>query len=509
MAEINNEKAMLEQEKKQRQAELDRIQKNPPPETNKARSIDDFFALMMAFLPIEVIILVIIILFRGIRFVSIMFIVVTVIIIMLIELKDKWYGIGNKKTNDAFLNVKNKIGEIDRRLEALNCEYNDLKIKEKREIQSIEKIQIEEKYQTLYKNKFKDVNRDNPIDKIIVDCNFNIDEHILKDYLLCSNDELFMDNNKRFDYLTCVNQIVDFSIGEFDDFLDKADQIIQTPIRRHREKKLFSDEIIFDKYIKKLYDEVVNHFNEIVEWYDDLQEEYAIIKAGVDGEAYVENAVKDLNLNSICLYNFSFEYNGEYNEIDLLVLSVYGVFTIEVKNYHRKKIRFTRDGNWIETQYDPEEEMYMDNIVEKHPVKQNTRHEMYLEKIINSNMDKGSTPIKVKGIIAIANNETEIVNEGNYTIVRANSIASEIRNNEVVFSQKDLRAIEKIISKYKVPTEKFKIRNYMSNSKLVSFKDVIYYREAVENFEYNKSQYKEFADEVVRDSQAIYESRYE
>ena len=504
LQEISKEKEILLQEKNVLLKEKERIKNNSTWESKNIEVIGCILEWVVKLLPLEILFLLIGMCFAGVRFLIGFLIIIITLVILYVKCEKE----GKIKTENTNLYLDDKINEINGRLKELDAEYASIETKIKDEFRVIEKQVLEEKYQKVYKNKFMDITPEEIcIEEIIDTSELDNEDHFLQDYLLSAEDELFLDNNERLDYLSDVIRVVHFCFQDFDAFLDTAYDIIRTPFRKYKMDQPFNGEPIFDKYIKNIYDYIVENYDYVEEWYNDLQKEYDIIKAGADGENYVKNAIKDLEMSSICHYNLRLEYNGENNEIDLLIISMYGIFVIEVKNYHRKKIKFTRDGNWIETKYDYEEEREVDEIIEKHPVAQNTRHEIYLEEIMNSNNFKNGVQFKVNGMIAIANNETEIINDSNYAIVRANNIVNEIRSHEVVFNREDLPVIEKIILNYKTNLGKYPIRNFMSNSEVTSFRDVLCYKYSIDNLKKNRLQYNKFIDEVVRDGRAIYERK--
>lgn len=433
-------------------------------------------------------------------------IIISILVILIRELMNRKKYIKINKMQEEYSDGQDEIEKLKEQITLL---------KQKRyALQKDIENGIYVKQEEILKRKLNDNNEnfkmfyleDLSIKDIVSKANLNIEENFLNEYILNTNDYIYINNKDRLMYLTYIKELIDYYFEDFNKFIENINLL-----KSNRKQSLLYNQnrrhYLYNHYVGDFYDYLINNISDIEDWYNEVNTEYAITKAGAEGEEIVAKAIQDLNLNSICIDNFRFEYNGENNEIDLLVISIYGVFTIEVKNYHRKQIRFTRDGNWIETYFDPEKNKCIDEIKENHPIVQNTRHAIYLEELINSNMGRIHDPIVVKGIVAIANNETEIINEGNYTIVRANNIVNEIRNNNIVFKKEDLPKIQEIILRNKIEIAKFEINNLIYNKEKFSFIKVLYCKNIFNNMEDNRVLYIHLLREAENEEKVIYENQ--
>lgn len=170
-------------------------------------------------------------------------------------------------------------------------------------------------------------------------------------------------------------------------------------------------------------------------------EQYNSAIRGKNGELYV-NSHLDLYDNFYNLSNVRLEIEdtlGEKQSIenDNIVISKYGVYILEVKNYSpdgKYEIIIERDGKWVK-KYKNGTTVSMKNATE-----QNNRHIIYLNKLINSTLHrKMDNYIEIEGIVIIANDTVNIHNNSeNEKIFRLAEFYPFLKNQNVTLNLKNL-----------------------------------------------------------------------
>lgn len=158
---------------------------------------------------------------------------------------------------------------------------------------------------------------------------------------------------------------------------------------------------------------------------------------GSIGEYYVAKILKRLNKTNYKVYNNIYiKKNGRTSQIDHLVLSIYGIFVIETKNYKGWIFGNENSKYWTQTLYKKKYKIF-------NPVIQNWTHVNFL---------KGLSPeLKVLRYFPI------VVFAGNAKLKKINSSTPVIRkrrllrtiktNQDVVLTHEQLAKIDRIIAR--------------------------------------------------------------
>lgn len=95
---------------------------------------------------------------------------------------------------------------------------------------------------------------------------------------------------------------------------------------------------------------------------------YKIISTGLLGEEIVSNTLDLLPDEYTVINNIPINYNGKQAEIDSLIISKYGLFIVETKNYQGDIIGKVTDENWIQKKKSSGGRVYENKM--RNPVKQ-------------------------------------------------------------------------------------------------------------------------------------------
>ena len=296
-------------------------------------------------------------------------------------------------------------------------------------------------------------------------CQLNKNKTYIKKY---TNDEK---------YKSLSNQIEDittrFQVSNLDDLVIKFKNLVNSNI----DTCLTLNEVLTDLYsnnklrlstdlgylTRDVYDLVEHRVNY-------LQNEYSSSKLGYDGECRVNRELDNYNDEFINIKGKTFNlskidyFNENYTmECDNILITRHGVFVLETKNkgeystykdnlgrlHSRYKLIIEEEGRWVKEYPNGSKEIW-----ENDPVSQNRNHILKLKKIINSSL--GLTPddddyINVKGIVVIANDNLEIVNNSIHSIVRVNNIYEEItQKHKRIYDKEKMMKIKSIIDSFHI-----------------------------------------------------------
>lgn len=95
---------------------------------------------------------------------------------------------------------------------------------------------------------------------------------------------------------------------------------------------------------------------------------YKIISTGLLGEEIVSNTLDLLPDEYTVINNIPINFNGKQAEIDSLIISKYGLFIVETKNYQGDIIGKVTDENWIQKKKSSGGRVYENKMI--NPVKQ-------------------------------------------------------------------------------------------------------------------------------------------
>lgn len=217
-------------------------------------------------------------------------------------------------------------------------------------------------------------------------------------------------------------------------------------------------------------------FSRICKFY--LQE-YAITKAGLDGEDAVQE-VLDMHAGAFFpLYNLRLEFPGKKVdkpisvETDALVLAPNGIFAIETKNFGssgKYKIIVSSDGNWYQEYPSKDPQKPSAKKTMPNPFEQNDRHIAYLECFINELLGRDMAHwAKVKNVVVVANNTVEMDSQlsANQILTRVGNLYQHLStSSEQLFTVEELTAIKAALEAKNLPPKKYPLVDYRKELKL-------------------------------------------
>lgn len=315
-----------------------------------------------------------------------------------------------------------------------------------------------------------------------------------------SKETVYLDNEMRYFYLNTLEKVIRLSKGGGKANLEEC--VLKMPFDPRTYDINFRKDTNLSVVLKKrIQDEVYvpllrfePYRNAANEWYEEFQKEYNIIKTGYEGERKVEAEIGQYEFQFNALTNIRLEVRGNSIENDLIVVSRYGVYVIEIKNYGstgKYGLHIDKDGRWNKVIGNKREPV-------SSPIEQNERHALYLEEFLNKNLKRNmdtSEYIKVKNIVVIANDEVDIENESDNTVIRYNNLTNFIRKADIYMSQEDVDSITEIIYKNALQTKKYPIRNfyYKSGDLLYQgWKEWIYTRELYRTYERKTKEIRDY-----------------
>lgn len=153
--------------------------------------------------------------------------------------------------------------------------------------------------------------------------------------------------------------------------------------------------------------------------------------------------------------------NGKFQSIecDNILITRYGIFVLEVKNYASKgqyNLIIERDGRWLKEYKNGNKEVH------KSATSQNDRHVILLTKYINQLLNKSiDSYIDIDGIVVIANN---IINIRNYSenqkVFRCDEIYNYIIRQPIKLTEYEMNLIRESLIKDNLPAKKYEFYDY-------------------------------------------------
>ncbi|SMO91084.1 Topoisomerase DNA binding C4 zinc finger [Saccharicrinis carchari] len=153
------------------------------------------------------------------------------------------------------------------------------------------------------------------------------------------------------------------------------------------------------------------------------------------GEYYVARTLKRLNKKDYVVYNNIYlRNNGNTSQIDHLVLSIYGIFVIETKNYKGWIFGNDRSKYWTQILYKKKYKIY-------NPVIQNWTHVNFLKRISFELKNSNYFPI----IVFAGNAKLKKIVSSVPVIYKRKLIRTIKRNKEVHITHEQLAKIDRTI----------------------------------------------------------------
>lgn len=192
-----------------------------------------------------------------------------------------------------------------------------------------------------------------------------------------------------------------------------------------------------------------------------IEREYKRIKAGVEGEKLLEETLDLFDDRFKVLTNVRVVVNDTSAESDAVVVSPFGVVTIEAKNFGSEGtygIHVSKDGKWTKVTNAGRAEM-------KDTVAQSNRHVIYKQKLVNNTLkDRGLSDeygfVDIDGIITIVNNIVELTNESDFPIKRVSHIYEYLRKQPKIYTDEQVETIYNIFKENMQPPQRFPSTDY-------------------------------------------------
>lgn len=206
--------------------------------------------------------------------------------------------------------------------------------------------------------------------------------------------------------------------------------------------------------------------------------DYRGIRAGIDGEEEVRQALDALGGAILPLYNLRLEFPGKDGsvnsvEVDSLVLAPNGIFALEVKNFGAYRSSYeivvAQDGSWYK-EFTNKSKTSREQM--ESPFRQNARHTSYLEQFVNQLLGRSvSNWIPVEGIVVLANDKVRVRVEPGapQAPTRIGTLYSRLRQNmSPVLSEDELRQLASAFEARNLPPNKYPLYDYRSEIRQLS-----------------------------------------
>ena len=180
---------------------------------------------------------------------------------------------------------------------------------------------------------------------------------------------------------------------------------------------------------------------------------------GKAGEATVAMLLKRLSSEDyIVLNNIMLDVSGveganiNTSQIDHVVVSKYGIFSIETKNYTGWITGYENSANWTQTIYKTKNQFM-------NPIKQNYGHVKALEALLNNNMSRcdlsDGDRLPIHPIVAFPGDATLKVNAEKSDVVYWSQLVPTIKkySTEEVITRDQMFLIADLISEYNIDSE--------------------------------------------------------
>jgi len=164
---------------------------------------------------------------------------------------------------------------------------------------------------------------------------------------------------------------------------------------------------------------------------------------GEEGEQIVRKKLKRLDQNKYTVFNdVVFNINGKKSQIDHLLVSDFGIFVIETKNYKGNIYGSESSYNWTQYLFKNQYKLY-------NPIKQNQGHIYAMQYIL-----KGLLPIDFYSIVVFTT-RCQLKVKSTTPVVYPNKLTKTIKlSKEVVLNQYMKAAIIETICKHNLNSNK-------------------------------------------------------
>ena len=214
----------------------------------------------------------------------------------------------------------------------------------------------------------------------------------------------------------------------------------------YEQKRYELYEFSFDT-IEGLGKRMLNAYNKFSPIYKKIAQREAILRQGIEGEKNLYNRLKIIGNKIRIIQNARYVIEDDFSvEHDMIVISEYGIFSIEIKNWglnshiNEKGYLINKNGKSV-------------NVIE-----QSMRHVHNLERLIQKEMYHDA---KVHPLIVWVNEKSKITNDFKYvTVCNYNDVEFELFDSKKysqIYSEEDIDAIYKKLQELKKPEKEYEL----------------------------------------------------
>lgn len=216
----------------------------------------------------------------------------------------------------------------------------------------------------------------------------------------------------------------------------------------------------WNKEFKSEIEPLLKYLRGVVK-YNDIDKDFERIEAGILGENALEKSLNMFDKRFKILTNVRVVVDGTSAESDALIISPFGVVTVEAKNFgsHGKySIHVSKDGKW--TKIEGRNRTAMKDVIE-----QSNRHVMYKQQLINDKIESEGLAkdfgfVEIEGIITITNDRVVIDNESDFVIKRLSSMYEHLRKQPVIYTDEQVDFIYNVFKDNMQEAQRFPITDY-------------------------------------------------
>lgn len=295
-------------------------------------------------------------------------------------------------------------------------------------------------------------------------------------YFTMKDDAFKIRNDEKERYILLIQDMIKsmplpFNIGEIHQLLSRdgavyymqnIDRVIHTPNLSAIVASLMEQPPL--QKLTEIYDTYARNFNQF-----SSEAKGTII--GESGERAVMEEFAFYANKWRILQNIRLEVNGQSVESDIIAVTPYGVFVVEVKNLGSTgsyNITVEKDGLWKKVMKNGRWKA-MGSVS-----RQNTRHLHGIEEVVNEALQNDYAHwIQANSIIVFANDVVGIRNYSPNVIVRASEMVGEIRKHPICLDESQIEAIATILEQRTLEPKKYEMPNYGKDI-LAVYLDVYY-----------------------------------
>lgn len=204
----------------------------------------------------------------------------------------------------------------------------------------------------------------------------------------------------------------------------------------------------------------INKKNDVLEEY---KKEFFINKNGVTGEKRVNDELRMYSQGFINLENIRLVVDGESVETDNIVISEYGIFSIEVKNFSESgsySLKITKDGQWLKVFNNGEMKAMKDvwSQVNRHLFYK----QRFLEQQVPKEMGISKDGMCIHPIVVIANDQIIIDNQSDLPVFRASQIYRYMTNRKGnLLKPEEITYLTELFKKHTKESKSYPVLDYV------------------------------------------------